>query len=149
MDGVDRELDLWNSLFHDGAILKMQGRVPGDIQVIIEPGLGNRKYFQDPGENFIVVMRNCSACELDRDEGKGPEPVHDLGAVWDEPSLFWVYRKGDFLTFDCVIGYLRVKYEGSDVFLDSGSPVTFEELEQSCRRWWDEWRAYLDKKRST
>jgi hypothetical protein len=144
---LEQMLDLWNSLFHDGLIVTMKGHIPGDIEATIEPGIGNRQSFQDPGGNFVVIMRACSDCRLLREDGTGGEAVHDLAAIWDAPSLIDVRQDGDYLVFDCVIGELRLRCDGADVFLDSGSPVSYAELEKSCNDWWRTWREYWDRKK--
>ena len=125
---------LWN-LFHDGTVAAAEGSVPGDVALVIECQY-LRRMFATPGESFLVRLRGCTVFEyVPYDE----LPVTEVAAVGElEPELLSA-EPGDPLEICCVGGILRVAYREWSLTLDSGEPVSLEQLDEVSNRYWDNW----------
>jgi hypothetical protein len=127
--------DVWD-IFHDGDIVKISGSVPGQIELTIHIKY-LRAMFGGVGESFRMVLSDCSQFEL---EAYDESTIFNLSEIEEhEPEILSVGEDGPPLVIHCSTGTLRVMYKEERVVLDTGEPVSFEELTAGCARYWKEW----------
>ena len=126
--------DIWG-VFHDGNIDAISGAVPGVVELHIDIQY-LRAMFGDTSTHFRIRLRGCSVMEYQEYE---QPPISDPVAIAaQEPEVLYV-RSVEPLVLDCREGELRLSYDSMEVFLDSGEPVTYEQLSSASKRYWDGW----------
>ena len=126
--------DLWN-IFHDGSIETIVGSVPGIVRLSVAI-VYLREMLPGEGTGFKVVLSGCtefSHAEFDRPS------ITDLSAIAAlEPEILSAESSSP-LKITCGTGTLTLQYQTASVYLDSGAPVTMEELGAACNAYWDAW----------
>lgn len=127
--------DFWG-IFHDGHIWKFEGKVPGEVTVHVNV-LYLRQMFPGSGDGFRVVLSGCEFIEYrEYDEA----PTRDLLKIQErEPEILYV-DSTEPVILDCVMGALELRYASATTFLDSGEPVSYDELAAGCKAYWDAWQ---------
>ncbi|MBD8528956.1 MULTISPECIES: hypothetical protein [unclassified Massilia] len=131
------QAEFWGIL-HDGGIANIAGTVPGTISIDISIGY-LRQQFPDKGTGFKVVLTDCTRfefAEYDR------ELLHDVESIVErDPEILNLEHGGDPVVVNCTMGTLTLLYATASVYLDSGTPVSFEELSAASSAYWEAWKA--------
>lgn len=126
---------LWN-LFHDGVLARAEGAVPGEVRLFIDiPYL--RAKFPGKGTGFDVVLSECSQLSLEVWGGTFIG-LAEIGYI--KPEILGA-EPGTSLKILCEGGTLTLHYRSADLFVDSGAPITLEELAAASEAYWTEWEA--------
>jgi hypothetical protein len=135
---VQLNADIWNVL-HDGTLLEISGDVPGDLRLSIEIDY-LRERFPEPGRRIVLTLLRCTAFSYQPDEIDGP--LIDFPAISGEkPQILRAEDWTDPNQVYCVSGTIRVEAAEFSIALDSGRPVSLEELCAASEAYWAEWRA--------
>ena len=137
---MKKDYQIWNTL-HDGALVEIQGDVPGDLRVKVEiEYLANKLSGQK--SNIWVNLKNCSLFEYERQLSKdetqtyqGPQELKDIS-----PSLMALScdEEKDYLIIWDICGLIKTKYDAAELFLETGEPLTFEELDNVSKEYWED-----------
>lgn len=128
--------DFWSCL-HDGSIDHAGGVVPGDVVIGVSiPYL--RKRFETAGAGFVIVLKGCERFEF---------TSYDEAPFCRDPSLIAAMdleisaleEDAECVVVGCTTGALRLEYATAEITLDTGEPVTPEQLEAATQGYWDEW----------
>lgn len=129
-------ITLWDNL-HDGVIEHLEGRVPGDLVLSVRIEY-LRKLFSDDGKNIIVRLKDCT--ELMYEPETTLEMLKEFTAVWEElehEGILGGSAAGDFTRVFCMNGSIYLKYSDYELTLDTGVPITIEQLQEKGRIYWD------------
>ena len=119
---------LWN-VFHDGSICHVKGEVPGPLELTIEFEY-LRELFLPEGEAFIIHLEHCVLFRFDSYDS---EMNNDI-----DMEILSCRVDTDVLKVFCVEGILNIEYRTAYVTLDSGSPITLQQLESTAQAYWDD-----------
>jgi len=134
--------EIWDVL-HDGGIKQISLNPSGDVRMVVEIAY-LREMFPEPGTTFIVDLKDCRLVEYRRLLAEDTEVVcRDWADVLRaEPSI--LHGRDEHGTV--VVGLdefrgpyceLRMTYDSFKVFLESGREVSYQELVDACKRYWD------------
>ncbi|TDK63724.1 hypothetical protein [Sapientia aquatica] len=136
------QAEFWGIL-HDGGIESISGDVPGTVSINVSIRY-LRQYFPGDGIGFRIELGNCTRFEYQEYDAA---PIKDFAAIVAmDPEILSLNSGHVSVVVNCVMGSLTMAYEEASVFLDSGAPVTFDELCAASKAYWDEWRARIKKK---
>jgi hypothetical protein len=123
-------------VFHDGVITRIQGDIPGTLQLSLEIGY-LRAMFPGEGTSFNVRLDECIKLKYNEyDES----PTTDLIKIQErEPEVLYVTSEQP-LVLDCVMGTLELDYAQMSVALDDGTQVSEQELVNACELYWKRWQ---------
>ena len=126
--------EIWKYL-HDGGIERIDGLVPGDIDVIVSIRY-IRQRFPGDGTRFVVTLANCTRFEYEPYD----EPAcSDLSEIVRRDLEILSLESAEPIVVNCVMGTLNLAYAGISVALDSGAPVSVAELAAASYSYWNEW----------
>jgi len=127
--------DVWG-IFHDGVIERIDGSIPGLVVLHLNvPYL--RQMFNGQGNGFKVSLSGCTKLEYTEYDDAPTSDLLEIGAK--QPEVLYV-TSTDPLVLDCAMGTLGLAYEAIEITLDSGEPVSYEELAAACEKYWDDWQ---------
>lgn len=127
--------DVWG-VFHDGVITRMSGALPGTLVLRVEIGY-LRAMFDGTGTAFQIELTGCSNVRYNEyDEAPSTDLLHIEGR---QPEILYV-ASADPLVLDCAMGTLELTYREVSIFLDTGVPVSYEELARACDLYWTRWQ---------
>ncbi|MES2639376.1 MAG: hypothetical protein V4850_07820 [Myxococcota bacterium] len=128
--------EIWG-VFHDGSIEAITGSVPGVVELRIDIEY-LRDMFDGGGTHLRVRLGGCSRLEYRQYDAQA---TSDLGVIaFREPEVLSVYRL-EPLVLGWREGELERAYDTMEIFLDTGAPLTEEQLRGTCERYWDDWDA--------
>ena len=129
--------DLWE-LLHDGSIVAIT--VVGQQDLVITTDIPYlRKMFDDTGTAFLIRLRQCYRFQYrDYSDNQWNDSFVDI--VRAEPIMLSVKANtGQEILITCTEGQLRMQYESYTISLDTGIPITLEELVTAADCYWQEW----------
>ncbi|MCU7805486.1 MAG: hypothetical protein KZQ96_20035 [Candidatus Thiodiazotropha sp. (ex Lucinoma borealis)] len=132
---MDEIIEVWN-IFHDGSIVEAKGSLPNlslriEIQYL-------RDMFPGNGDSFWAHINGCTHIEyLNWEEDQKEKTLKAI--IEQEPEILDVSQIDNMVHIVCVNGELDLVYEGISFEIDSGSPVSIEELDKGCNAYWNEW----------
>lgn len=126
--------EVWKYL-HDGSIESIEGSVPGDVVVHVSIRY-IRQRFPGDGAGFIIRLSNCTRFEF---EPYGEPACNELAEIVRLDPEILSLQSADPVVVNCVMGTLNLAYAHATVTLDSGIPVSLEELDAASAGYWDEW----------
>ena len=140
-------------MFHDGTVVQLDGRVPGDLVLRIEiPYL--REMFGEGGDAFDVHLEDCSQVEYAE---YGEPPATDLRHIAArQPEILSVastpspvssppiavepaHEVG--LVLNCAMGTLTLAYRRLRISLDTGEAVAHDRLVAAAAHYWRRWQS--------
>lgn len=131
------QAEFWGIL-HDGGISHIDGTMPGTVSINISINY-LRRQFPGEGTGFKVVLTDCTRfefAEYDR------ELLHDFASIVErDPEILSLEHDGDPVVVNCTMGPLTLSYGAASLYLDSGVPVSFEELSSASEAYWKAWAA--------
>jgi len=130
---MDKHIEVWK-IFHDGAIVEVRGELP-NISLRIEIDY-LRDMFPGVGNFFWVHVADCKTCRYSDWEGKVITSFAEIMA--EEPEILDVSQTRNMAQIACVNGNLELEYAEISFELDSGIPVSIDELNKACRTYWGE-----------
>jgi len=122
-------------VFHDGSIVEILGTPPRiSFRIEIEY---LRNMFPSKGNSFIAHLSECESIEFYNweDETRTSELSEIQKAA---PEILSIEQLGEITHIKCSTGELDVLYKSIEFQLDSGEPVTFQELADACSKYWDD-----------
>jgi hypothetical protein len=125
-------------VFHDGRIVEILGALPKlSLRIEIEY---LRNMFEPKGNSFLVHLSGCESIEFYNWDNEAR--IKDLTEIQKEkPQILSIEQQGDLAHIFCSTGELNILYKDLEFQLDSGEPVTFQALENTCTRYWDDWES--------
>ena len=134
---MKKHYDIWN-IFHDGGIEQIEGTVPGSIRIKV--GIENiRHMFSKDGDSFLINIFNCSIFQY---EPWDESPIiHELSEIAKlEPDILSAKdQENDEIIVYTDGGNIRMKYTSATYALDNGKTISYEELDEACNTFWDNW----------
>lgn len=125
-------------VFHDGSIVEILGALPRiPLRIEIEY---LRNMFSPKGDSFLAHISECESIEFHNWENE--TRTTDLVEIQkEEPEILSIEQKGDIAHIICSAGELNVLYKNIEFQLDTGEPVTYQELADACKKYWDDWES--------
>lgn len=132
---------------HDGRIKRIKGRIPGDIEFLVEIDY-LRRMFSPDGNSISLILKDCTFFEYQSYEMmEKAVRVSDFNNFIDEePIILFAKDKSEKLEISYVSeisatdGYLWIKYSDFSLKLDNGKDISCIELGVACDKYWDNWR---------
>ena len=137
--------DIWK-LFHDASIVAIT--VVGQQDLVVTTDIPYlRKMFDDTGTAFLIRLHQCHRFQYrDYSDNQWIDSFADI--VRAEPEILSAKAEtGQEILITCTEGQLRMQYESCTVSLDTGIPITLEELATAADRYWQEWERKNQEKR--
>jgi len=137
--------DIW-TIVHDGSIIAIAAMEPSDLVVTIDiPYL--RHMFDANGTAFLIRLHQCDRFEYrDYSDSQWTNSFADI--IRAEPEILSVKADtGQEILITCTEGQLRMHYESCTIALDTGVPVTRDELAAAATHYWQEWERAKQEKR--
>lgn len=125
-------------VFHDGSIVEISGAFQNiSFRIEIEY---LRNMFPSQGNSFVAQISGCESIEFYNWETE--IRTKDLKEIQlEEPEILSIEQQGDIAHIICSTGELDVLYKDVEFQLDSGEAVTYQELEDACNKYWDDWES--------
>lgn len=124
---------IWN-LFHDGTIESCAGDVPGDLTLAVSIDY-LRKMIEPGGEFFFLDVRGCTLMELqswaDDSVASGADALNTI-----QPEILSGSEEGDRVIVICNGYEMRMRYDAIAVWLDTGAPLTIDEIDAVAEKYW-------------
>ncbi|MYM71322.1 hypothetical protein GTP56_03820 [Duganella sp. FT134W] len=135
--------EFWG-LLHDGGIESIAGKIPGTVSLEVSIRY-LRQQFPGAGTGFKVVLSDCDQFVYQEYDSS---PVEDFDEIVGlEPEIVGV-EKGTYpVVVNCVMGSLKVSYRAASIYLDSGDPVSLDEIAAASKAYWDAWAASIPQRR--
>ncbi|QOY95265.1 hypothetical protein IM543_05190 [Massilia sp. UMI-21] len=131
------ESTFWG-LLHDGGLEAITGTVPGTVSVRISIQY-LRQQFPTKGAGFKIDLLDCKRFVYQEYDSS---PLEDFDAIVAlEPEIVSAEKGTESVIVNCVMGTLTIDYGAASIYLDSGAPVSFDELTTASRTYWDDWAA--------
>lgn len=131
--------EFWE-LLHDGGIESIAGKIPGTVLLDVSIRY-LRQQFPDEGTGFKVVLSDCDQLVYQKYDSP---PVEDFDEIVGlEPEIVGVEKGTHPVVVICVMGSLKVSYAAASIYLDSGKPVSFDELAAASKAYWDAWASNI------
>jgi len=94
--------------------------------------------FDPPGHAFWVQLRGCDLLELQSwtDDTVTTDP-HAIALV--SPEILSGTIEGDYISVVCNGYTLRLRYGAVQFRLDTGLPLTRDQIDAAAARYWSEW----------
>lgn len=126
------------ALLHDGGIETVTGTVPGTVSVGISIKY-LRQQFPTEGAGFKIDLFDCKRFVYQEYDST---PLEDLDAIVAlEPEIVGVEEGTESVIVNCVMGTLTIDYGAASIYLDSGAPVSVDELTAASKAYWNGWAA--------
>lgn len=125
-------------IFHDGSIVEILGALPKiSFRIEIEY---LRNMFPSEGDSFLAHLSECESIEFYNWENE--TRTKDLAEIQkEEPEILSIEQQDDIAHIICSTGELDVLYKNIVFQLDTGEPVTYQELAEACNKYWDDWES--------
>ncbi|WP_185234966.1 hypothetical protein [Teredinibacter franksiae] len=125
-------------VFHDGSIVEILGALPKiSFRIEIEY---LRNMFPSKGDSFLAHVSECESIVFYNWENE--TRTNELAEIQkEEPEILSIEQQDDTAHIICSTGELDVLYKKIEFQLDSGAPVTFQELTEACNNYWDDWES--------
>jgi hypothetical protein len=137
---------IWNIL-HDGAIVAIDGTVPGNLRIDVEIGY-LRKRIPDPGTLIQVLLIRCTRFAFrEYEKSEFSTALTEIAATG--PEIVSASMKDGVCEVGCTAGTLEVVAEDGAIRLDNGREVTLQELSGAAEAYWKEWREHWAKVRES
>ena len=124
----------WNC-FHDGTIEALIGKVPGQVEARVSIDYLRRR-FAGPGDSFLLTLCGCEQFTYQPYDEEELTDLSDIAKL--EPMVLSV-ETHEPLVINCVMGRLRLAYEGCRISTDAGEEVSSDQLRQASRDYWRDW----------
>lgn len=136
---MKKDYKIWNVL-HDGALVNIQGNAPGDIIIKIKiEYIANKLIGQN--DHIIVNLKNCSLFEYERqwsiDEVQVYKTIKELEGISPDLMALSCDEENDHLIIWDICGSIKTKYDSAELSLENGEPLSFEDLDNASKEYWD------------
>ena len=130
---------IWNIL-HDGVLVDIIGTVPGYLTIRVEiEYLANKLNGQE--DSIFVILKNCTLFEYERqwtkDEAQLYKNLSDLEGISPSLMVLSCDEMDDHLLIYDICGSLKIRYDTAELTLKNGDPLTFQELNNASKEYWD------------
>ena len=140
---MNRNSVVWE-LLHDGGVEHITGTIPGIVSIGISIRY-LRQQFPGEGTGFRIELFDCR--RLVYQEYDSQAVINFDAIVALEPEIVGVGNETGFVVVNCVMGTLEIDYGAASIYLDSGEPVTIDELTAASKAYWDDWSARSSRSR--
>jgi hypothetical protein len=131
---LDPRFAIWNTL-HDGHITALAREAPDTVVMSVAiPYLRNR--ISPPGDSFCLRLRGVRRVEF---AGFGAPDSNDLEEIARYER--WILSTDSEIMPVKVAtpeGFLVLDFESVDISLDSGEPISYEQLDRVSEEYWGE-----------
>jgi hypothetical protein len=132
---------IWNIL-HDGSIERASGDVPGTVHLEIDIQY-IRERFPDKGRLIILMLLECTKFDFFNYEDNVPQGIGALANIC--PEILSAREREGYTEVTCAVserygGILRVAAGDFSLALDSGRPITLNEIDSVTKAYWDDFR---------
>ena len=128
--------EIWNVL-HDGSIDSIEGSVPGDIEMRVGI-LYLREMFSNDGEAIVVRLTNCTKLAMKIWEDDVVTDDHER-IVSIDTEILSTKSQDVPVQIITTLGELEVDFKDLSLSLDNGKQITFEQLCDACKSYWNRW----------
>ena len=140
---MKQDYQIWNIL-HDGALVDLQGSIPGELRIKIKiEYLANK--LGGVFDNIFVTLNNCSLFEYERywskDEIQVYKSIEELEGISPALMALSCDEENDYLLISDISGSIKTRYDSAQLTLEDGKPLSFEELDNTSREYWDNFGA--------
>jgi hypothetical protein len=129
----DPRLDIWNVL-HDGEITIMHRESP-DVVVMFVSIPYVRRRIQPLGDAFRLRLSGFRGMHFD----------NGIGGTYSEPREIEGYEilesLSDSMPAKIQLGTLTLDFDSLEISLDTGQPISAEEVYRASEDYWNEWSA--------
>ena len=140
---MKQDYQIWNIL-HDGALVKIQGDVPGELKIKVEiEYLANK--LGGGFNNILVTLSDCAIFEYERywskDETQTYKSIEELEGISPSLEVLSCDEEEEYLLIVDICGTIKTKYRSAQLSLENGDPLSFEELDNVSKEYWDNFGA--------
>ena len=125
-------------VFHDGSIVEVRGELPSiSFRIEIEY---LRNMFPSEGDSFIAHVEGCESITfLNWENEQRTSSFKEIES--EEPEILSIEQNGEIAHIICSTGELDILYNELRFELDTGPPVSFQDLSDACNKYWDDWES--------
>jgi hypothetical protein len=134
---TDPRFDIWNVL-HDGEITVVAREEPDSLIMFVDiPYL--RQRIAPLGDSFRLRLGGFRSIGFSNDIGDSYSAITDIA----ESRLEILSTESEAMPVKIAVaqGTLTIDFDSVDITLDTGQPVTYEQLHRVCEEYWNEWSA--------
>jgi hypothetical protein len=92
--------------------------------------------FPGDGESFVLALHGCQSFSLTTDDGEEVSSIAEIERR--SPEILSVISE-DPLSIYTTCGTLTTTYSSATLSLDSGEPVSPEDVDAASGRYWEQW----------
>jgi hypothetical protein len=129
----DWRFGIWNAL-HDGEITVVAREEPDSLIIFVSIPYVRRR-IAPLGDSFRLRLGGFRSAGWSNDIGDSYSELEDI------EGLEILEAKSDKMPakIQCAQGTLTLDYDSLEVSLDSGQPISAEEVYRAYQEYWDEW----------
>jgi hypothetical protein len=129
----DWRFGIWNAL-HDGEITVVARDEPDSLIVFVSIPYVRRR-IEPLGDSFRLRLAGFRGMHFDNGIGDSYSELEDI------EGLEILETKSDKMPAEiqCAQGTLTLDYDSLEISLDSGQPISPEEVYRAYQEYWDEW----------
>ena len=131
---------IWNTL-HDGQIIKIQGKTPGNLKLTIEiEYLAER--LKGSFSSIILKLIECQHFTYSFYKSKDETIIYsDIEKITEDDIaiILSCETKDNKLYIYCACGLIVCTYENCELYLLDNTLINYQDLNKACTEYWDEW----------
>lgn len=140
---MKKDYQIWNIL-HDGALVELQGKTPGDIKIKVKiEYLANK--LKGRRDHIYVILKKCLMFEYERQLSKDRvqtyKTIDELEGITPALMALSCDEENDYIIIWDICGSIKTKYDSAELKLEDGEPLSFEELDIASEEYWSTWSA--------
>jgi hypothetical protein len=135
------QFDIWN-LLHDGEITVIAREGPDSLIMFVDiPYL--RQRIAPLGDSFRLRLGGFRGIGFSNDIGDSYSEITDIA----ESRLEILSTESEAMPAKIAVaqGTLTIDFDSVDISLDTGQPISYEQISHACEQYWDEWSARQQK----
>jgi hypothetical protein len=129
----DPRFNIWNAL-HDGEITIAERETP-EVLVLFVSIPYVRRRIPPLGDSFRLRLGGFRGMVFDNEIGDTSSEVEDLEGL----EILECLSDTMPVMIQVTAGKLMLDFNSLEISLDSGQPITYEEIVRAARDYWDEW----------
>lgn len=131
---MDERIAIWNVL-HDGKISAVSRASDVSTLSIVIPYL--RRRLDPAGDSFVLKLKEVTHVSFLSFDGE-PESLDEQLKI-GRPEILSTDSEGMPVVINTTLGQLILAFGRLEILLDTGSPITFPEVEKAAEAYWNEW----------
>ena len=139
----DVRIEIWNIL-HDGQITAISGEQGPNLTMFVSIPYLRRRL--DPlGDSFVLTLGGLNRLEWHNSDGTITPFREELEL--GTPEILNTESESMPVTIETTMGNLVLDFESIRFRLDTGKPVTYQEIRKVCEDYWTEWKRKYEQAR--